>query len=112
MHDESDNPYASSASEVFESPSDLATEQERTLREPLRFFIVQAAVVLVLSALVLDMGRTFRVALIAVVAQLLAVLIVLRRNRSGNQTDRAVVRWGLLFFLAVAILFANLVAAR
>ncbi len=50
--------------------------------------------------------------MIAVVAQLVAILIVLRRNRAGNRTDRAIVRWGLLFFFAVAIACANVVASR
>ncbi len=72
-------------------------------RPAIKTALLQQGIVLILAALVLDMGETFHAAVIAVVAYWLAfVVVVFRRASCPTRGDLLFVRYGfLLIFVSV-----------
>ncbi|QEG22639.1 hypothetical protein [Mariniblastus fucicola] len=65
---------------------------------------------LVLSSLLLDGGRGFRICVAAVAAHWLAIAFVAARSRNDlTVVDSLPVRWGIFPFLICATLMANVV---
>ena len=104
--EDSNNPYAAPESE---NPSVERAAVPTENRPSLRPFILEAAVYIVLSALMLDLGRQLRVTSIAVLVQaLLILLIALRRRGQYTKLDVFVIHWGLIFVLVLATFAASL----
>ena len=96
---EDENPYA--------APQGPLIGEKRRRVSTLTYFFVQAAIVLVVSALMLDLGRMLRVTSIAVLIQAsLILLIAMRRGSALTQGDAFVVKWGLIFILLATLLVA------
>lgn len=72
---------------------------------PMITALIQQGVVLILGALMLDMGLTFHIAILAVIAFWLAVgIVVARRPAAPTCRDLFVVRYGfLLVFVAILV---------
>ncbi len=71
----------------------------------LKTSLIVQAVFLILSALMLDMGQAFNLALLGWIAYwAMAAMIVVRRPESPTRADLFAIRWGYLFsYFAVAI---------
>ena len=96
---EDQNPYA--------APQGPLIEEKRHERGRLTFFFAQAAIVLGLSALMLDLGRMLRVTSIAVLIQAILILVsAVRRGSALTKADAFVVKWGLIFVLIATLLVA------
>ena len=97
---EEENPYA--------APQGPLITEKRHQGGTLTYFFAQAAIVLGVSALMLDFGRMLRVTSIAVLIHAgLILVIAVRRGSALTQADTFVVKWGLIFILIATLLAAS-----
>ena len=104
-HHDPDNPFAPPKSPLGSEPTYIPSSASYSVL----YFLAEATILLGVSSLTLDLGQTFRVACISVLAHTSIVLLILiRRGSRPTAVDAFVVKWGLIFVFIAALMYASI----